>query len=349
MTSVTQLQQWLIKGLIIPLIVLNGWFLILVFEYFKSLITIFVVAILLSFILDYPVKQLQKWNFNRPLSILIVFLFVFLLIGILGITLIPTILDESNQLIERLPSWLNSGNQQIQSLETWINQHNLSVNLSDIPLDLWRRLSSQLQQVSGQIIGSIFSAVGSIFDLVLTLVLTFYLLLHGEELWTDLFNFFPIDIVTEIRIALRETFHNYFIGQATVAATMGTAMTIAFFIVQAPFWLLFGVTIGMMALFPFGGALSIAVVSFLVALNSIWLGLKVLIIATIIDQIVENVIAPRLLGSFTGLNPVLILLFLLLGAKIAGFLGLILAVPLASFSKKLIAMIPNQSEAITNV
>jgi predicted PurR-regulated permease PerM len=53
-------------------------------------------------------------------------------------------------------------------------------------------------------------------------------------------------------------------------------------------------------------------------------------VAVIIEQIVENALAPRLLGEFTGLNPALILLSLLAGAKIAGFLGLILAVPLAS-------------------
>ncbi|MFZ4444490.1 MAG: AI-2E family transporter, partial [Planktothrix agardhii] len=78
---------------------------------------------------------------------------------------------------------------------------------------------------------------------------------------------------------------------------------------------------------------------FLVALNSIWLGVKVLITAIIVDQIIENGIAPRLLGGFTGLNPVLILLSLLIGARIAGFLGLIIAVPLASFLKSLITIL----------
>ena len=335
MKSISQLPTWLTRGLIIPLIVLNGWLLLLVFQYFESLITVFVAAILMSFLLDYPVKQLEKWGFNRIGAILTVLLMFLVVLSILGITIIPTILQQSDALIERLPSWLDSGNQQIQSFQVWASERNFPVSLSNLAAEILGRLSNQLQQLSGQILGSIFSAVGGVLDLLLTLVLTFYLLLHGEELWTDLFNLFPATLGSEIRESLRTTFHNYFVGQATVAATMGVSMTIGFFLIQAPFWLLFGVSIGIMAFFPFGAALSISVVSFLVALKSIWMGVKVLIVAVVIDQIVESAIAPRLLGGFTGLNPVLVLLSLLTGAKIAGFLGLIVAVPITSFIKSL--------------
>lgn len=348
MKTISQLPTWLTRGLIIPLIVLNGWLILLVFQYFESLITVFVAAILMSFLLDYPVKQLGTLGFNRIGAILTVLLMFLVLLGILGITIIPAILEQSDALIERLPSWLDSGNQQIQSFQVWASQRNFPLSLSNVAAEVLGRLSNQLQQLSGQILGSIFSAVGGVLDLVLTLVLTFYLLLHGEELWTDLFELFPATLGEEIREALRTTFHNYFIGQATVAATMGISMTIAFFLVQAPFWLLFGVSVGIMAFFPFGAALSIGVVSFLVALKSIWVGVRVLMVAVVVDQIVESGIAPRLLGGFTGLNPVLVLLSLLTGAKIAGFLGLIIAVPIASFIKSLFEIFNPKSALLDN-
>ena len=348
MKSISQLPTWLTRGLIVPLIVLNAWLILLVFQYFESLITVFVAAILMSFLLDYPVKQLEKWGFNRIGAILTVLLMFLVVLSILGITIIPTILQQSDALIERLPSWLDSGNQQIQSFQVWASERNFPVSLSNLAAEILGRLSNQLQQLSGQILGSIFSAVGGVLDLLLTLVLTFYLLLHGEELWTDLFELFPATLGIEIRESLRTTFHNYFVGQATVAATMGVSMTIGFFLVQAPFWLLFGVSIGIMAFFPFGAALSIGVVSFLVALKSIWMGVKVLIVAVVIDQIVESGIAPRLLGGFTGLNPVLVLLSLLTGAKIAGFLGLIVAVPITSFIKSLFEILDTKSAPLNN-
>lgn len=347
MKSTNKLSPWLIAGLVIPIVVLNGWLLLLVFQYFRSLVNIFVAASLLSFLFDYPVRQLEQWKFNRVLAILIVLLLGILLVSILGVTLFPIVLNQFNGLLQRLPSWIDSGIQQIRALEIWTNERNLPLNLSNIATQLFGRLSSQLQQLSGQIISGVFSAVGSVLDLILTIVLTFYMLLHGSELWDGLYQLLPPHLGEQLRQSVRQTFHNYFIGQATVAATMGSVMTIAFVIIQVPFGLLFGLGVGVMAFFPFGGALSIAIISSLVTLKSIWLGVRVLVVATIIDQVVESAIAPRLLGGFTGLNPVLILLSLLIGAKIAGFLGLLVAVPVASFIKSLIAILQTQSEEMT--
>ena len=330
--------KWLSYFLLLPLIVINGWLALVVFRYFESLITIAIAATLLSFILDYPVRLLQKLKIRRSLSILVVLLFVISSLAVIGITVVPIVIDQLNQLLEKLPSWLSSGSEQLQYLEAWANNRNFPLSISNLGAVLLSRLSTQLQQFSGQILASIFSVISRFLDILLTTVLTFYLLLQGQEIWDSLFRLLPSDLAIKIRPALRDTFHDYFVGQITVALIMGSAITTAFLILQIPFGLLFGVGVGIMAIFPFGAALGIAIVSFLVALKSIWLGLKVLGVAVIVQQVVENAVAPRLLGEFTGLNPALILLSLLAGAKIAGFLGLILAVPLASLIKRLVVI-----------
>ena len=332
--KISKLPKWLTIGLIIPLLVLNGWLLILVCGYFESLVTIILTATLLSFILDYPVRFIEQRGLPRAIAILIVLLSGILLLGIIGVTVIPILLDQLNGLLERLPSYVASGSEQAKVFEAWADERNFPVSISSLVADSLSRVSYQLQELSGQILGSFFSVVGSLLDLLLTVVLTFYMLLHGSELWQGVFQFLP-DNRTEIRDSLKRTFNNYFVGQLTVASVMGVSITIAFLIIQIPFALLFGLVVGLMALFPFGAALSISLVSFIMALKSIWLGLKVLAIAFVIEQIVESVIAPRLLGEFTGLNPVLVLISLLIGAQLGGFLGLILAVPLASFIKRL--------------
>lgn len=343
MKALLQLPKWLLYSLILPLIVLNGWLLLVVLQYFRSLITIAITATLLSFILDYPVKLLENLKIKRFLAIIFVLLFVVSALFVLGLTLLPIVFEQSNQLLEKLPSWLSSGSTQLQSLEIWLQNRNFPISVSNIGVDIIGRLSTQLQQLSGQILGSFFSAVSSVLDILLTIILTFYLLLQGQELWNSFFRLFNSDLAEKIQPILQKTFHNYFVGQITVAAIMGSAITTAFLILQIPFGLLFGIAVGVMAIFPFGGALSISLISFLVALKSIWLGIKVLVVAVIIEQIVENAIAPRLLGEFTGLNPALILLSLLAGSKIAGFLGLILAVPLASLIRNLMVSYTNFS------
>jgi predicted PurR-regulated permease PerM len=341
-----KLLQWFILGLFFPLIALNGWILLLIFQYFQSLIHVIAAATLLSFILDYPVQRLERCRIRRTAAILLAILGVLLLLAILGVTLIPIAIEQFNGFLERLPTWFESARVQLESLEAWATSRRLPLNLSSIASQLLERLSSQLQDWSGHLFGGIVSTVGRVLDVILTFVLTFYLLLYGEQLWDGLFQMLPIAIRDRVRQSLGQNFHNYFIGQATLAGIIGLSTTLVFLILQVPFGLLFGLAVGVMALIPFGGVSGICLVSFLIALNSAWLGMKVFVVAIALEQAIENAIAPRLLGGFTGLNPVWVLVSLLLGAKIAGFLGLIVAVPVAGFIKSLVEIFREENSLL---
>jgi predicted PurR-regulated permease PerM len=91
-----------------------------------------------------------------------------------------------------------------------------------------------------------------------------------------------------------------------------------------------------MALVPFGGSVGIALVTLLVALRDIGLGVKVLAASLLVQQILENLVAPRVLGSVTGLNPVWIFVSILTGARVGGLLGVIVAVPTAVVLKNIL-------------
>jgi predicted PurR-regulated permease PerM len=88
-------------------------------------------------------------------------------------------------------------------------------------------------------------------------------------------------------------------------------------------------------LIPFGGTLTVIVISSLLALQNIWLGLKVLLVAIVIGQIIDNVIAPRLMSGMTGLNPAVVFISVVTGSQVAGILGLLLAVPMAGFINRI--------------
>ena len=333
-----QLLNGLLLSLFFPAIILNGWVFLLVLNYLQPLINIIVLATVFSFLLDYPVRYLQGYQIRRNIAVLIVLLIALLLFVVVGFTVIPIIVEQFNTLIQRLPEWIDSGSLQIESFQNWAKNHQFLLNPSLTLSQFLEQLSTQVKTFSGDILSGLLVAVGSIFDFLLTTVITFYLLLHGEQLWQDIFQILPAPLRGTIRESLQQNFHNYFVGQATVAALKGLILTLIFLILQIPLALLFGVGVGVMSLVPFGGALGIGIIAFLMTLKSIWLGIKVLIIAILIEQIIEQAIAPRLLGGFTGLNPVVILVSLLLGVKIAGFLGLLLAVPLSGFLKNLITI-----------
>jgi predicted PurR-regulated permease PerM len=333
MTPRTPLPPWIVWSLAFPLAALNGWLLIVAFRYFQDPIAIFVTATLIAFILNYPVQFLVARQVPRTRAVFGVVGIAFLLLSVAGVTLAPIVFSQFNDLANRLPSWLESGSQQLRTLNDWAIERNLPIDLTGIATQLSDRLSGQLQSLTGQLLDLILSTVGSVLNLVLTLILTFYILLHGEQLWEGICDWLPMPIGVRVRPLLSQNFHNYYVGQASLAAMMGGAMTLAFVLLRVPFGLLFGLGVGVMAFFPFGGALGICLVSLLMALQSFWLGVRVLAVAIIIEQAIENGIAPKLLGGFTGLNPVWVLVSLLVGARVGGILGLLIAVPMAGFIK----------------
>lgn len=330
-----RLPRWMVWGLALPILALNGWVALQIFDYFRTQFTIFLTATLLSFVLNYPVQWLSRFRLRRSLAVLLVLLLTVSVLGVLGVLLAPPLVEQLNELSGRLPSWIDSSTSQLAAFQDWAVGLNLPIDLSRLSAQLQARITTQVQTISAAILSLLPDAISSVVDLGLTVVLTFYLLLHGERLWDGLFQWLPDSWNSRARPLIKQNFRNYFLGQFTVALLMGTAMTIAFVVIQVPFGLLFGIAVGVMAIFPFGPALSITIISFLTALKSIWLGVRVVTVAAVIDQVVENVIAPQLIGGFVGLNPVWILVSLLLGTKIAGVLGLIVAVPVASSIKSI--------------
>ncbi|MEO0686092.1 MAG: AI-2E family transporter, partial [Cyanobacteria bacterium J06649_11] len=152
---------------------------------------------------------------------------------------------------------------------------------------------------------------------------------HGGELWQSLVGWLPTKFRNPFSETVRLSFQNFFITQLILSICMASALIPTFLWLKVPFGLLFGLTIGIMALIPFGGSVGIALTTSLVALQDFWIGMKALMAAVIVQQILENIIAPRILGSFTGLNPVWVLISVLTGARIGGLLGVIVAVPSA--------------------
>lgn len=337
-------------GLAAPIIVLNFWAFSSIFHYFGVLVAILVVASLLAFLLNYPVSWSVEQGAKRGPASIIVFLLAIALLTALGITLIPMVIAQAQQLIARLPEWIESGRQQLIVLSQRAEDAGVPIDLDAISTQLIDRLRDQLQALTRGIlnftVGTVSSVLDVLVDLVITIVLTFYLVQHGDELWHSLVQWLPARIQQPFSQTLRLSFQNYFIGQLIIGTFMASALIPTFLILKVPFGLLFGLTIGTMALVPFGGSVGIALVTLLVMLQNFWLGVKVLIAALIVQQIVDNLIAPRVIGSVTGLNPVWVFISILTGAKIGGLLGVIVAVPTAVVIK--VALISLRSRMLTS-
>ena len=337
--TLTPIARFLAIALLAPLLVLNGWAIAAIFNYFHSLIVILVGASVLAFLLSYPVSWMENHGAKREQVAILVFLLALSILLALGVTLFPLALTQAQQLVARLPELIDSGRSQLMILNEKAEGAGLPINLDALAAQINDRVKGQLQAIAGQVLNLAVITVTSLLDFLLTMVLTFYLLQHGGELWQSLVEWLPSKFRNPFSQTVRLSFQNFFITQLILSTCMASALIPTFLWLKVPFGLLFGLTIGIMALIPFGGSVGIALTTTLVSLQDVSMGVRVLIAAVIVQQILENLIAPRILGSFTGLNPVWILISVLTGARVGGLLGVIVAVPCAVVIKSIISAI----------
>jgi predicted PurR-regulated permease PerM len=334
----TAIPRWLVVLLVFPLIILDGWLLLLFIDYFNQLISSFVAASLLAFLLNYPVQALEKLKIRRVYSVLLVFFIAIILGGLVALLSVPFLIEQFETLRDRVPSWAESAEAQLQQLAMFV-KIDPSGWSNEIEVTLQDQLQSILMELPNFALGTISNFLQVFFILVLTVFLAIF---YQGFLRSTIESWFPEQGPQVLR-SLRRNFNSYVVNQFTLAVSLTLTMIPTFWLLNVPFYLLFAIGIGVMGLIPFGAILSIFVISFVLSLKSIWLGLKVLAVALILDQIIENTVTPRLLGTLTGLNPIVILFSLMVGARVAGYLGILTAVPIAATLKSTLRLLSQKS------
>ena len=336
--SLGPFARTLIIVLAAPLMVLNVWAFAQIFDYFREILVAVIIASLLAFLLGYPVGWLRQLGIRQGIASILVLLGAIVIFLTVGITILPLVIEQAQQLVTKLPEWFDSGKGQLLTLDSRFEIWGLPFNLDGLISQINDRLKVRFEAIAGEALNLTFGVAlftaNKLVDVVLAIVLTFYLLQHGDDVWGSIVSWLPSKIQHLFSETLRLSFRNYFLGQFVVASLMGTTLTVIYVLLQVPFGLLFGITIGLAALIPFGGTVSIIVVTLLVGLRDISIALKVLLVSALVQQLVENVLAPRVLGSFTGLNTFWVFIALLSGARVGGLLGVIVAVPIAVVVKE---------------
>jgi predicted PurR-regulated permease PerM len=329
-----KLQRLLLLGLLGPIVALNVWLVSQVYRYFEHLITVLVAAAILAFLLNYSVQFFERARISRAQAVTIVLIVTATVLGILGVTLVPLFLNQTVQLLNKIPAWLEASQQNLQLLDGWAKARNLPLDLQGIGSRISGQIESEINTLAKQALGLALGTLTWIIDGILILVLAFYMLLYGDRLWIGVVNLLPPHVGIPLSESLRLNFHNFFISQFLLAVFMTVALIPIFLVQQVPFALLFATLIGIAELIPFiGAALGIGGVALLLLLQNPGLALQMTIAAVILQQIRDNVLAPRMMGNFTGLNPIWIFIALLMGLQIAGFLGILVAVPVAGTIK----------------
>jgi predicted PurR-regulated permease PerM len=323
-------QNLLIIGFSGPVLALNVWVLSQIFRYFEHLVTVLTIAALVAFLLNYPVRALERLRIRRFPAIGMTVLTAIAIFVILGVTVVPSAIEQTSQLIQQVPEWLKASNDNVNRWELWGKSKGLPLDLNVLRTQINAKIDTQIQLIASQVLNLAVGTVSGLLDTVLITVLSIYMLVYGGKLWSGLIDLFPKRIGASVGNSLRLNFQNFFISQLLLGGFMASLLTPIFFVLNVPFGLSFAIFIGLSELIPFiGASLGIGIVTLLVMLKSFVLALWVLVVSVILQQIKDNLIAPKLMGDFTGLNPIAIFVCLLIGAQIAGILGAIVSIPIA--------------------
>ncbi|MFM9103728.1 MAG: AI-2E family transporter, partial [Cyanobium sp.] len=247
---------------------------------------LFLTAALIAFLLDIPCRWLVQRRLPRPLALLLVLGVGLGAVVLAVLWLLPRLVEQLDELITALPGWLAEGETLLGRLQEWAVSKGLPSDFGDLSSELITRTSKIATQLSQRLLGLLGATLGLTVNVVIVLVLSVFLLLGGERIAAGLAAWLPLGVRGLVTSTLYRTFRGYFGGQVLLALILSVLQMLVFTLLGIPYGVLFAVAIGFTTLIPYASALTIVLVSLLLALQEPRQGLEVLAAAITVGQVV---------------------------------------------------------------
>ncbi len=303
----------------------SGWALIQLLAYFRVLVVVFVCATILAFLLNHPATWLSRW-LPRTLAILTVFITCLLVATGLSLTVGTAVLSQGQQLVTSVQEFSASMVPWVNDLDGMLKAWNLPINVQSLEPQLQSQAATLLTAGLGLLQSTLANLIVAIFIAVVTL----FMMLDGAKVWWWLLEHLPIHHKERFNTVVQHNLLGFFWGLLVLALFFGTSTFLVFLILGVPYAAFLGLIVGLLDLIPgIGATLGVGTVTLLLLSQSVWLSLKALVICVALQQVQENLLLPYVMKDSLDINPVVMFFALILGATVAGVLGLFLAVPIA--------------------
>ncbi|WP_152398553.1 AI-2E family transporter [Paenibacillus cellulositrophicus] len=328
---------WVLLGLIILYFV---WLLrpmfMNIYQFLKAILAPFVVAMIISYVLNPVVSMLAARKMPRGIAVLLIYAVFLTCLAVILINLIPMLIEQMEELNEHLP-------------EMTMHAQNIMNNLDNrgVPVGIKEGVDQWLLQWEDRLakgISNFMDHIGSTINIVLNIFiipfLIFYILKDFDVFERAVVSLLPrtrrkasVRLLKEIDEALG----NYVRGQFLVCLIVGILAYIGYMIVGMPYALLMASIVAVFNIVPYLGPFLGAAPAVVMASTISWKMVLMVIIVNWLCQLLEsNIVSPQVVGKKLHLHPMLIIFALLVGGEIAGVVGLILAVPLFAVIKVII-------------
>ncbi len=304
-------------------------------------LTPFIAAALLAYLGDPVADWLEDRRLSRTLAVVLVFSGIFIGLTLVALVLIPLLEGQIRGLLERLPGYLSAVQQtllpkladllgmepaqllDVEALRQTLSQH-------------WRQAGGLLAGVLGTVSRSGLAVLGWLVNLVLIPVVTFYLLRDWDRLMEHLRALMPRRMeATLVDLAKQadEVLGAFLRGQFLVMLALGVVYSTGLWLLGLELSLLLGMLAGMVSFVPYLGFIVGIIAAGVAAYMQFHDWLPLLWVAAVfgVGQALESIwLTPRLVGDRIGLHPVAVIFSVMAGGQLFGFLGVLLALPVAS-------------------
>lgn len=308
------------------LILLLLWFLFLIRD---ILILVFLALVIVSAI-DPIVDWSQKKRIPRSLAVLVIYILAISIIVTAISFLIAPITSEIRGFVENFPSLASKFSGYFQGVQSYAISHNLQQQISNFS----GSVTNSFSQIGTNIFSGTISFIGGIFSFLVVLSVAFYMSVEEKGVKKFFASIAPDEhgeYVSGLVDRVQYKMGRWLLGQMALMVIIFVIDYAGLLAIGAPYALVLAIMAGLLEIVPYVGPIISAIVAASVSfLHGPVTGLLVLALFAIAQQLEGYVIAPLVMKKAVGLNPVVVILALLIGAKLGGVMGVIIAVPVAT-------------------
>ena len=311
------LAIWLLSGILLP----------------------FAAGSAIAYFLDPPVRHLVRLKVPRGLATLILLLLFLLLIVLILVLIVPIIESQTFELVGRLPAFVNELRAEIEAMIARLQAQLSPEDLVKLRQAIGERLADLATWV-GTVIRNLLTggvALANLLSLIfVTPVVAFFLLRDWPKILARIDGWLPREHAETIRAQARlidQRLAGFLRGQLTLCLALAVYYALGLTVVGLDFGLIIGILVGFLAFLPYIGAAIGFVLSMLLAMTQFpdWHHVFYTALVFFVGWFIEgNFLVPRLIGPQVHLHPVSVIFALLAFGSLFGFLGVVIAVPMAA-------------------
>jgi predicted PurR-regulated permease PerM len=312
-------------------LVIAAWGLLSILAITRQVISWILVSIFLAMALNPAVEWFMRHGVKRRgYAAGLTYVLALSAIAAIAYAFIPTLVSQVNDLVQALPSYvddLTKGRGRLGFLET---KYHIVEKIRDA---VNTGGASRVLGLTGAAISITKSVISLVVAIITIIFLTFFMLLEGPAWMERFYGLLPERSRPRLRGIGHDVYRTvggYVTGNLLISLIAGTLTTIVLLAVGVPYAVALGVIVAILDLIPLAGATIAAIVIGTVAfLHTITAGVVVVIFFVIYQQVENHFLQPVIYGRTVQLSPLAVLVSVLIGAKLAGILGALGAIPVA--------------------